>query len=282
VDPWNQRERKNNMAFTWPYKTAKFTAYEGDKRITNLSQALSLVDDYTKEEPIGYIKVGMKEDNIEAFRNPSGYYIFTDLGSGIFTLNIESDIYFPIESTIDTTRINITRINDVTLEFDSSGPVKDDTSTILKDASKLEIGDNIEFYNSSGDIEQRKITQIENSKTIFWIEKLKKDYNGKVSRARLLKYLIDEILMIPLPSYPFPGHATLVRGFICDSGNNPINGAIVQVKGLVETKTDKNGEFVLYFKKPNGPIEIEINGVAQPDKVILENLKTVNLGKIII
>ena len=146
------------MAFKWPNNLGKFKAYEGDKRITNLSMAIKLVDDCTKEEPIGHIKVWVEEDEIEAFRNPSGYYIFTDLDSGRFSLNIDSDIYFPIKSAIDTTRIK-----DVALEFESSGPVKDETNAVLKDASKLEIGDNVEFYNASGDIEQRKITKIENS-----------------------------------------------------------------------------------------------------------------------
>ncbi|HLB71681.1 MAG: hypothetical protein OIN88_05640 [Candidatus Methanoperedens sp.] len=265
------------MAFKWPHITDKFTAYEGDKWITHLSVALWLVDDYTKKEPISLTKVKIKEGSKEAFRNLSGYHIFTDLASGNHELNIESGSYFSEKRQVDTSRIK-----DVTLEFDDSGPPDKAVSTELKDASKLEAGDIVEFHNPRGDIEQRRITNIVNDKTIFWIEKLKYSFSAQGSTIRVLKYLIEEILLKPKPSYLFPDHATLVRGLIYDSENKPIGNAKVEVENEIETVSDHSGEFVLYFTKINGPIEIKINEVAHPNKISLEKGKTVSLGKIVI
>ncbi len=49
------------MAFTKPYITDKFTAYPGDVRITSLSLAVWVKDDFTKNKPAGNIKVMIKE-----------------------------------------------------------------------------------------------------------------------------------------------------------------------------------------------------------------------------
>ena len=67
------------MALSMPYVTDTFTAYSGDVITTNLSLAVWLTDEYTKEKPIGRVKVTLVEGEREAFRNLSGYYCFTDL-----------------------------------------------------------------------------------------------------------------------------------------------------------------------------------------------------------
>ena len=52
------------------------------------------------------------------------------------------------------------------------------------------------------------------------------------------------------PNYPFPSHATLIRGNVVRSpGNTPVQGAKVEVTGReIENWTTSDGEFVLYFK----------------------------------
>lgn len=90
------------MAITWPYVTDKFTAYPGDTIITNLSMAVWLTDDFTGREPVGNIKVIIKEGNIKAGSNLSGYHIFTDLAAGNYTVRTESDLYFSEDVTVDT------------------------------------------------------------------------------------------------------------------------------------------------------------------------------------
>src|SRR5574337_81514 len=89
------------MAFTTPYVTDKFIAYPGDVKITNLSLAVWLIDDFTKKEPIGHIKVELKEKDGEAVRNLSGYYLFNDLAAGNYTVSVESDVYFAEEKVVN-------------------------------------------------------------------------------------------------------------------------------------------------------------------------------------
>lgn len=88
------------MAFKVPYVTNKFTAYPGDAISTNLSLVIRLTDDYTEQEPIGYIKVILEEGGIKAVKNLSGYYLFNDLAAGNYTVSIESDVYSAEEKVV--------------------------------------------------------------------------------------------------------------------------------------------------------------------------------------
>jgi hypothetical protein len=157
------------MDFITPYITDKFTAYLGDVLTTDLSMAVWLVDEYTKKEPIGYIKVTVKEGDIEAVKNLSGYYCFIDMATGNYTVNIKSDWYFPKETTVDISTL------------DPKNPAV-------------------------------------------------------------------EIELKPMPSYPFPKHATVVRGVVMGTNGPVANADIEVVDKTIKTITDDRGEFVLYFK----------------------------------
>ncbi|MFZ3167954.1 MAG: hypothetical protein WA130_10100 [Candidatus Methanoperedens sp.] len=227
------------MSFVTPYITNKFTAYLGDIISTRLSVAVWLIDDFTKKEPIGNVRVAIEEGDIKAVKNPSGYYIFTDLAGGEHTISVESDLYFLEKKPVDNTP-------GVKLEFDASGPAAKATSVKLKDVSKLQADDAVEFRNSSGEIEQRSLTRIDtDSRTIYWDEELIRDFTSN-STVHILKHLIVEILLKPIPNYPFPATATLIRGsFLSKDPSNPVK---VKAGDRMETVTNDRGEFVLYFK----------------------------------
>lgn len=350
------------MAWIYPYISDTFTLYQGETRITRLSLALWLADDFTNKVPFGKIKVKMKKGDIhiddcdtgvkagflKAVKNLSGYYIFTELTQTKYSLCINSDYYFPEKRTIKEIKDIIlefdnigpakdateTRLKDIPnlkngdtvefqniwyereqrkinniendrtiswdkklkydftvkgsivrvlrlLEFDSTGPAENTTDVKLKDASKLKPDDIVEFQNPRGDMEQRKITDIKNNHTIVWNKILKYDFSVTGSTVRVLNFIIDEIPLKPRPLYPFPDHAILVRGLIFDSDNEPLSNAKVEVEDQIETKSDKNGEFVLYFEKITPPVQIKINDTIQPGEINLEKGRTVNLGKII-
>lgn len=93
------------MAVIMPYITDKYTAYMGDVISRDLSLAVWIIDDYSKKGPIGHIKVKIKEGDIKPVRNLSGYFIFTDLKDGNYTVSIESDLYFSEERLIDLSSI---------------------------------------------------------------------------------------------------------------------------------------------------------------------------------
>ena len=209
------------MAINLPYVTDKFIAYEGDVITTRLSLAVWLIDEFTKKEPIGNIKVMIKGGDIEPVKNLSGYYCFTDLAAGNYIIGVESDWYFPIEKTVDTSVLNP-------------------------------------------------------------------------------KNPVVEIEIKPKPSYPFPSHATLVRGIvmgpIVNAGIEVIGNTIkikkviknegeetVEVIGkTIKTITDERGEFVLCFKgikKENITIQLRKGtDTKKASKGIIEEGKTVWLG----
>jgi hypothetical protein len=70
-----------------------------------LSFAVRLVDDYTQKEPLGDVRVTVKGEqitNVKALKNLSGYYIFSGLPEGRYTLSVESEHYFSEEKIVDT------------------------------------------------------------------------------------------------------------------------------------------------------------------------------------
>lgn len=89
------------MAFSIHYETDEYVAYPADVLTTGLSFAVWLIDDFTKNEPIGSIRVEIKEIDKKGVKNPSGYYLFIDLKAGNYTASIASDLYFPQEQTVD-------------------------------------------------------------------------------------------------------------------------------------------------------------------------------------
>jgi hypothetical protein len=108
------------MTFVTPYVTDKSTIYKGDSITTTLSLAISIIDDFTKKEATGHLKVIIKERNIVPIKNLSGYYIFTDLADITYTVSIESELYFPEERVIDISKI---KTSNLMLKFYTKGPV---------------------------------------------------------------------------------------------------------------------------------------------------------------
>lgn len=188
-----------------PYITDTFVSYKGDIIITRLSLAIRLKDDYTGEEPIGYIEVMYGEENQKAIKNPGGYYIFTDMPAGNNTVSVKSKVYYSQELAVNPSLL------------DPKNPVL-------------------------------------------------------------------EILLKPLPSYPFPANATLARGLLSNPDMNlTANVNIKAVKPEIETISDANGEFVLYFKDVKNKkitIEFKKDGKSKTVKTNLDEGKTVSLGKI--
>jgi hypothetical protein len=91
------------------------------------------------------------------------------------------------------------------------------------------------------------------------------------------------IILKPKPSYPFPDNATLVRGYA--SNTLPVMDALVQVVSeKLITITDRNGEFVLYFRGINARmITIDIAKGTVISSVPNVNLMiggTISLGRI--
>lgn len=271
------------MTFVISPVTNKSTTYKGDPIKTILSLAIWLVDDFTKKNAIGHIKVIIKERNIEPARNLSGYYTFTDLENAKYTVNIDSELYFPEERVIDISKIKTLNLM---LKFNTKGPSSKATSTKLKDVSKLQEGDIVEFQNLVGEIERKTITDVDiKTKKVSWAGGLKHSFNAEDSTILALKNPVVTVFLKPLPSYPFRDHSTLVTGLLLDSAENPVVDAIIKIANLnMETKTDKRGEFALYFydiKNEEISIEIKKKGDIKSININLKEGILKSLGKVL-
>jgi len=94
---------------------------------------------------------------------------------------------------------------------------------------------------------------------IYHLQMEEKDgvHNIFSSTVRALDHIVG-INLKPLPSYPFPDHATLIRGLILNSEEDPVEEAQVKVVDYdIETTSAKNGEFALYINEMD---EIDVFG----------------------
>ena len=88
-----------------PFVTDRFVAYEGDTISSHVSLAVWLVDEFTGKPAIADLTVSLKEINQKPIKNPSGYYCFTDLNDGDYTIVVKptvplANLYFHKEVKI--------------------------------------------------------------------------------------------------------------------------------------------------------------------------------------
>lgn len=69
------------------------------------------------------------------------------------------------------------------------------------------------------------------------------------TKEDFIKRAQKEIVLKPNPTYPFPDKTTLIRGIVQDQNEKPVQDAILKItEKNFETKTNENGEYVIYFK----------------------------------
>lgn len=93
---WYTAQKEGNNGFQYVFSGPPYLG---------LSFAVWLVDDYTQKEPLGEVRVTLKGENIttvKAVKNLSGYYTFSGLSEGKYTLNVESELYFSEKKPVDT------------------------------------------------------------------------------------------------------------------------------------------------------------------------------------
>jgi len=87
---------------------------------------------------------------------------------------------------------------------------------------------------------------------------------------------VIEVKLEPLPSYPFPSNATLIRGMVVDKENNAVPRAEVEIDGKEgEMHTTHRGEFVLFF---NALTEDDIKMDGNKKVVTVKGKRKINLN----
>ncbi|PKM81998.1 MAG: hypothetical protein CVU89_06570 [Firmicutes bacterium HGW-Firmicutes-14] len=77
-------------------------SYLVEKLYSRVSFAVRLTDDYTSGRPAGCPKVYLQDRDVRVVKNLSGYYVFSDLAPGIYTLGVKSEYYLDEEAEVNT------------------------------------------------------------------------------------------------------------------------------------------------------------------------------------
>jgi hypothetical protein len=89
-----------------------------------LSLAVWLVDENTGMPPIGGVRVFIKDKNVTAFKNRSGYYLFLDpsLPEGEHTVQVKSDYYFDAKTEVSLPLQDPGKVVEIILKPNQSYP----------------------------------------------------------------------------------------------------------------------------------------------------------------
>ncbi len=88
------------------YSNEIYNFYQTDSLITKASIVFWITDNLTGRMVPDAIKVSIPENKRLAYRNLSGYFIFTDLCDGVYSVMIESELFFSVSKQIDTSSID--------------------------------------------------------------------------------------------------------------------------------------------------------------------------------
>jgi hypothetical protein len=79
------------MALPNPFRANRVIAYQDHTMARKVSLAVWLIDEVTGQKPTLDVTVRLKGVTQKPVRNPSGYYCFTDLADGEYTLVVQAD-----------------------------------------------------------------------------------------------------------------------------------------------------------------------------------------------
>ncbi len=88
------------------YSNEIYNFYQTDSLVTKVSIVFWITDNLTGRMVPDAIKVSIPENKRLAYRNLSGYFIFTDLCDGVYSVMIESELFFSVSKQIDTSSID--------------------------------------------------------------------------------------------------------------------------------------------------------------------------------
>ncbi|QWH88416.1 hypothetical protein EXW29_09540 [Bacillus toyonensis] len=232
-----------------------------EQTFTNLSIAIRLVDDFTMKEPIGDIKVSIEEIAMEAVKNLSGYYVFTNLPTDIHKVRVvvRADLYLSVDKEVvlkpDTPIIEEVVLQPNRVYSFPSG------STLLRVVAQDLNANAIHDVNV-----QMEIFQVE-STTIATARVGSEDAMAGASSIRLMigedvMLKVNDMLMIkdskrenlefcrigkPLPENNITQPFRLINPLkFRHVVGTPLN--IMKVDSVLEKSTDDKGEIAIYFK----------------------------------
>lgn len=235
---------------------------ELERNLTTLSLAVQLVDDYAVAgEPLGRVTVSLAGSPRGAVRNPSGYYVFTDLPAATHELVVEADFYlretvsvttgglqnlvkkiivkpnssYPFLSMATLIRGVVTGLGDEAL----SGATVQATTMVPDSSVKAKVGPTGVTAGDTGMVLVNITGQL-----VVGDRLMIKDANG--SRVEFCR------ITAPLPATPGTDPFMLATPLAFSHGA----GTTVHYLGvdsILDTRTTTRGEFVIYFSRTKTP-----------------------------
>ena len=234
------------MIHTRPFITKKFIGYAGDSRRTQVSLAVRVIDSFFEEPADVPLRVSLKElPDVRTLRGQSGFYCF----EGQETVVIDG----------------VTR---------NRTPIPNGNYTLLVEPDPL------------------------SGSRFFLQPRLVGDpWTGNFERPIVIPVPgplspLEIITFAPTPAYPFPANATLVRGKVQQAGAGAPNIVVtttydevdpadptLTIPEDIETLTDREGEFVLFFKRlpaKTQAITVRVRGTAVQIAVVITEGETLS------
>ena len=234
------------MPYTRPYVTERFVAHAGDSWLNQLSLVVMVVDAFTEEPPQAAVRVRLKPT--------------------------------PVTSDEAVPRTNALRNHSGFFYFERLENLAAGPYTLVVEPERT----NTDWYYLE-------------SNAAAWTDIFERPINLPMPNAQ---NPVEIATLVPKSSYPFPANATLVRGKVT-KGTEVVSEAIVSTTYqripvgppnappaapaplTVRTLTDREGEFVLFFKRLPQPTqnitlkaEKDGNQFQQPAPVIITEGKT--------
>ena len=69
----------------------------------------------------------------------------------------------------------------------------------------------------------------------------------------------DPLVLMPGPTYPFPGHLLVLRGVVVDAAGTPVRDAEVSIGATRRALSDARGSFALSAPRPIAPTVIQVD-----------------------
>lgn len=69
----------------------------------------------------------------------------------------------------------------------------------------------------------------------------------------------DALVLMPGPTYPFPGHLLVLRGVVIDAAGAPVRDAEVSIGTTRRALSDARGSFALATPRPIAPTAIQVD-----------------------
>ena len=212
------------MIYTRPFITTRFIAYGGDSRIANLVLAVQVVDVFSRQLPQVPLTVRLKErPAVRPVRGDHGFYSFKKRGIEVINGRLTPD------------------------------EIPDGTYTLIVEPDPS-YGSWYFLQPKTGNPWTHSFERSVALSSQF--------HTPVVLPMNPIAAPLEVAELTPTPAYPFPSNATLIRGKVVQAGREVATAVVSTdyrevdpqdstqtVIVHAETITDRDGQFVLFFKR---------------------------------